>query len=919
MNMGADISKLWAKKSADSDNRYPLLSHMLDTSAVCEEIWQSCLQAGMQQFMANELAMPEKAAKQWVSFLAGLHDIGKASPGFQNKIAVAVPPLKEAGFDFKDVRDIPHGIVSACTLNELLQHTFQRRTAAQLAFALGGHHGVVPTPRTVQDNIDYIGGQKWRSASTTLYTDLMNELGLQETTSKVAPSNAFYMILAGLTSVADWVSSNEEFFPYVVDEDIANARKQACNALDKLGWTGWAPAHAALSIQDMFPFITEVRPLQQEVAFLINKPGLAIIEAPMGEGKTEAAIYLADNWLTLQKQRGYYFALPTMATSDQMFGRVEDYLTRRYPDDRVNFMLLHGHAALSAEFQTLQDRFHDRFNINSDSSSADKFDASVIAASWFTQGKRGLLAPFGVGTIDQALLAILQTKHVFVRLFGLAHKTVIIDEVHAYDTYMTNLLSRLLEWLAALGSNVILLSATLPTERRNLLLEEYAKGLGSQEVKVPPGFGSTYPRISWTAGNQFYTKAIKTSPGSTRELQIRIVDNHLPVLGGEYDLGKQLSEALADGGCASIICNTVSEAQATFQALRPYFPNTDAGDGAPELDILHSRYLYHDRKQREERTLIRFGKPGGKVLCSDGIERTVNRPRRALLVATQIIEQSLDLDFDLMVSEVAPIDFLLQRSGRMHRHDRDTRPPKLKTATFWIGRPEIKTGDIPDFGRDRFVYDYHVLLRSWLAISKRTIISIPQDVDSLIDAVYGEHECPNELSQPFMAEWAESRKKQLKDIEHDEIEADNRNIEHPDFGGYIGYIAKDPKEEDDPTVHQAHQALTRLTMPTANVICLHGSREEAFWDLEQTLSLNLGSTPDRATVKKLLEHSLTISRYDLVMMLTSSPITALPSAWKNVSLLYNYNVLFFNSDNESHFRDFHLELSELGLIIQKLN
>ena len=182
---------------------------------------------------------------------------------------------------------------------------------------------------------------------------------------------------------------------------------------------------------------------------LVKQPGLVIIEAPMGEGKTEAAIYLADKWVTNRKQRGYYFALPTMATSDQMFGRVKAYLTKRYPSDSVNLMLLHGHASLSTEFEAIKDKFEIR-NVASDDPNDKTFDsvnAGVVASEWFTSRKRGLLSPFGVGTIDQSLLAVLQTRHVFVRLFGLAHKTIIIDEVHAYDAYMSTLLERLLEWL----------------------------------------------------------------------------------------------------------------------------------------------------------------------------------------------------------------------------------------------------------------------------------------------------------------------------------------------------------------------------------------------------------------------------------------------------------------------------------------
>ena len=193
---------------------------------------------------------------------------------------------------------------------------------------------------------------------------------------------------------------------------------------------------------------------------------------------------LADHWAESTGQQGCYFALPTQATSNQMFGRVRDFLESRYEGDQVQLQLLHGHAALSSEFQLLR-RNNDRmFTPVYGGVEDDAGDPAVVAAEWFTYRKRGLLAPFGVGTVDQVLLAALQTRHVFVRLFGLAHKTVIVDEVHAYDTYMTTLLERLLEWLAALGSSVVLLSATLPRGRRQQLLDAYSRGLGTEPQEV---------------------------------------------------------------------------------------------------------------------------------------------------------------------------------------------------------------------------------------------------------------------------------------------------------------------------------------------------------------------------------------------------------------------------------------------------
>ena len=218
----------------------------------------------------------------------------------------------------------------------------------------------------------------------------------------------------------------------------------------------------------------------------------------MGEGKTEAALCLADHWTEGAGLRGFYFALPTQATSNQMFTRIRDFLESSCREDPVQLQLLHGHASLSAEFEVLRQNGDRLFSPQYPGVEGGSDHLGVTAAEWFTYRKRGLLAAFGVGTIDQALLAGLRTRHVFVRLFGLSGKTVIIDEVHAYDTYMTTLLERVLEWLAALGSPVVLLSATLPRDRKAELISAYRKGLGQEAPPEPDE--AEYPRISWGIG-----------------------------------------------------------------------------------------------------------------------------------------------------------------------------------------------------------------------------------------------------------------------------------------------------------------------------------------------------------------------------------------------------------------------------------
>jgi len=920
-----NVLDFWAKKSEDNTH-YPLLYHMMDAAAVCQKIWEECLHESARRFIAGELQLSDTDAVRWISFWVGLHDIGKATPDFQGSSESARQKL--TGLLLEPHRQKAyHGTATACILQELFQNSVDREIAKKISVTLGGHHGVFPRSGELKDTRPNLGDGPWNDARGELYKCMIDLCGMRGAPIPQGnPNNAFFMVLAGLTSVADWIASNEGFFPYEVDHQPENhlsyAEKQSNKALNKLGWTGWKPTSSLETIREMFPFITEVRPLQNEAISLAkdlkNQPNLVIIEAPMGEGKTEAAIYLADSWVANLKQKGYYFALPTMATSDQMFGRVGKYLEKRYPDERVNFMLLHGHAALSGEFETLKDKFEAN-NLDADSKNRayDGASPGVIASEWFTHRKRGLLAPFGVGTIDQALLAVLQTRHVFVRLFGLAHKTVIIDEVHAYDAYMTTLLERLLEWLAALGSSVVLLSATLPRERKNTLLQAYQRGLTGQDKSIPGEVSEIkYPRISWTTHDEYNARMIETSNDSKKKLQLQWAKGRLPESETEFELGEMLREVLADGGCAAVICNTVDRAQRVYQALKPYF-ETDGGNR--ELDLLHARYLYGERKRREDRSLLRFGKPGAKVRCEDGVERTVERPKRAVLVATQIIEQSLDIDFDLMVTEMAPVDLLLQRAGRLHRHKRD-RPDKLKAPTLRVCQPEIK-GGAPFFGEGtEAVYDYHILLRSWLAISSYVgkKIRIPEDVEGLIEDVYGEREYPAELPDEVKEKWEVSKRELEGGREKEIIEAWERWIKWPGYSQEFWRICSDPGEEDNPEFHKAHQALTRLTGLTVNLLCLSGNDTQVYLDSTLSRSLDKNIRPPRGLVKELLMHTIPVSRRGLVEKIVEAD-PKVPQAWREEPLLRNHYIMFFDENKQCEFKGYILKLDvEQGLRVEKL-
>ena len=919
---------LWAKlpkEKHDSRSFHPLICHMLDVAIVAREMWRSLLPEAARRRIIESLRLPESEAETWITYIAALHDLGKASPAFQLR--------KEAKNLFKvyeelgkpsniEAKDCPHGRVTAGELPEILISEFgiDTDTANRISVIIGGHHGTFPTSHELMNRYPDAGvgvGAKWKQLRRELALTLKDVLGVSKEAIPRGCDHAASMFIAGLVSVADWIGSSD-FFPYLVEDFdtlptkpladyLSEAESKAQQALARLGWMGWTQSSDKLSFKQLFDFISTPRPLQQAAIDLADKltsPGIVIVEAPMGEGKTEAALYLADRWGVMPGPRGCYIALPTQATSNQMFTRVRGFLAKRYPADNVNFQLLHGHAALSSEFQTLREHGDKAFDPEAVYSEDEcgTHGINVVAAEWFTHRKRGLLAPFGVGTVDQALLAVLQTRHVFVRLFGLAHKVIIVDEVHAYDAYMSKLLERLLEWLAALGSPVVLLSATLPDNKRIALLKAYLRGINRElSAEEAQQLKADYPRISWASADQQGAQTIEVSDQIRRTLKIEWIDDAKP-------LGQRLKDALAEGGCAAVICNTVNRAQQTYQELKSYF-------GEEELDLFHARFLFKDRNQREKQALADFGKEGETIKFDDGEEREVRRPPRKVLVATQVIEQSLDLDFDLMVTDCAPVDLILQRSGRLHRHKRK-RPANLTEPTLWIRQPESVEGGVPKFDRGtEAVYDAHVLLRSWLALEDKNEIGIPSEIESLIESVYSEQDCPASVADTLREHWEKTLALRIQAIASEEEEAKDRWVKPPSYSGATWRLTADPKEEDSPEFHKAHQALTRLAALSVTVIFLYGTEDNPFLDRSKNCPVKLRRNTPMEIVKKLLKNSVSISSRAVIYQLKAEPV---PPAWQKNPLLRQCRLLILNDNGFAPLGKYRIRLDdEIGVVIEE--
>ncbi|MEI6058843.1 MAG: CRISPR-associated helicase Cas3', partial [archaeon] len=411
-------------------------------------------------------------------------------------------------------------------------------------------------------------------------------------------------------------------------------------------------------------------------------------------GKTEAALYAAYKAMSYEQATGIYFALPTQLTSDKIHDRVNQFLDKILTDDSSHkkALLLHGNAWLKETELGVEG------NPN---------------GSWFAGSKRGILAPFAVGTIDQALMAVMNVKHGVVRTFGLAGKVVILDEVHSYDAYTGTILDELVKQLRELHCTVIILSATLTQERREKLL--------AQSV-----YEQAYPLIS-----------AKSHKAELQELTAVPLDNHKVTIHCCQDDSEAIEEALkrAEQGQQVLwIENTVAEAQEQFQLL-----SRDPSSMGIECGLLHSRFLKTDREENEKKWVELYGKDNPEERQAKGTEARQAKGR--ILVGTQVLEQSLDIDADFLVSRFAPTDMLLQRMGRLWRHENPDRN-KSAQCEAWLLVPElnaaIENADL--FGNSAKVYSPYVLCRSLNVWHELESVALPNQIRELIEATYFENE-----------------------------------------------------------------------------------------------------------------------------------------------------------------------------------
>jgi CRISPR-associated endonuclease/helicase Cas3 len=728
-DLGRPLWQAWGKARPAPDavhSWHPLVYHCLDVAAVGETLLHE--RPELLARLATRFGSNVEPFASTVVFLLALHDIGKLSRAFQAKVPELWPEHLLGPLPTEPPRDPGHPVTGAWLLQRSLAGelaplfpAWSERTGDLLA-PFVGHHGRPVSDATIAQTRfserEMFGGQAVAAAQGFIATmrALFEPDPLPKPDGKAIRMASWS--LAGLTVLADWIGSRQSWFPYAAPERDARAylteaaRPRAAAALQLAGIAPARPftttGYRAITGQSHQPTPTQS---WAESVQLPEGPFVAVVEDVTGGGKTEAALILAHRLLAAGRARGLYVALPTMATANAMYDRLAACYRRLFVDDETpSLALAHGSARLHQGFRASFEGVADPRRATEREEEAEADASGAACAAWLADDRRkAFLADVGVGTIDQAFLAVLPAKYQSLRLLGLAERVLVVDEAHAYDAYMGRELERLLEFQAALGGSAIVLSATLPRAVRQPLATAFARGLGREPLALR---AHDYPLVSIVTADRVHEEAKEPRADLRRVVEIERLPDEATAI-------EQIAEAGRAGAAVAWVRNTADDAFDAAGLLR---------EMGFEVALFHARFAMGDRLGVERAIVGRFGKQGDPT----------RRP--GVLVATQVIEQSLDLDFDLLVSDLAPIDLLLQRAGRLWRHPARPRPipgPRLLVVS---PDPAAKIGQdwyAAAFPRAAWVYKNHALL--WLsavALFGRERVRVPEDVRALVEAVY---------------------------------------------------------------------------------------------------------------------------------------------------------------------------------------
>ena len=726
-----DLRCCWGKaRPSDPDSApkwHPLAFHSLDVAAVGEVLLAE--QGGLAANMFRLLGLSREHAVPLICYLLCLHDIGKFAKKFQAKAPDFYPACfgdNPASFSHHydhgsgglrlfdadpDAWGLPAG-VSVSAWRPLIS-------------AITGHHGAPPEPRSNETlttlRIDFgqagiVAAHQFMAQTRELFVLPPDLPAIERRHARRASFG-----VAGLAVLADWIGSNQAWFPYrEPNQDLAAYWRCACQqAKDAVAESGVLPAAVAEKVRysDLIHADAALSPMQEwaRSVELPSGPALFMIEDETGSGKTEAALMLAHRLMKSDRAVGLYVALPTMATANAMFDRLAAAHRQLFAADAApSIALAHGARGMHEGFRAAIVRGGRPEDPYSDAGSSDQESettASAACAAWIADDRRRtFLADAGAGTIDQALLAVLPSRHQSLRLLGLMQRVLILDEVHAYDAYMQREMERLIEFQAGLGGSTILLSATLPLSIRKRLTDGFMKALG----KEPDcgGASMAYPLATVCAAGKHSAMKVPGRTERARSVPVRF-------LRSSDDALREVAQAASAGKAVLYIRNTVDDVLDAHAVLLARGLDTH---------LFHARFALVDRLNIEKMVVAMFGK-----------HSTPTERAGQVLIATQVVEQSLDLDFDVLVTDLAPIDLLIQRAGRLWRHHRPERGGQPELLV--VGPEPLADADEEWFSRTfpraQYVYKDHA--RLWLTartLETVGVIESPGGMRALIETVY---------------------------------------------------------------------------------------------------------------------------------------------------------------------------------------
>lgn len=714
--------KYWGKTNSENKDEYHLAAyHMIDVLNNIELYLK--YNPIFLNFISNKLNQNKEDVKNFILIMGCFHDLGKfSSKHFQSKVDYLQKNLM--GNIITVEEKIHHTDLMMHYDCEFLKDLFEIDFSVDedefsdiIKNIYFGHHGRV---LSYSRPIGNVFTKDDLSAISAFINDIkhlynINKININDTL--LSNLKEISWILNGLIIFSDWMGSNNEVYGYLskeveLKEYKDQSIKKTVETFSKMDFDK-DKILKDVDVNSIFPYIKTMTPLQDYVSKMeLKNKQIIIIEDVTGSGKTEAAFILAARLLNKGLNKGIQFLLPTMATTDCMYNRVDSFYGNVFTS-QSSFILAHGKRGQNKKYIK---------NIWKNNSN-----------KWLSDNrKKALLSDLGVSTIDQSLLGVLKAKHQSLRLFGLFGKVLIFDEIHSNDEYQNGLLKQLIYAHSKMGGSIILMSATLSKKDKEMFLTAFNEGRNI-EIKENP-----YPCVTTSCGED---DLVENKLNTREELERKI---NIDFFHSKEDVKDKLIKKFKSGSNVCWIRNTVQDSvDAYLEIIRVL--------GKENIVLLHSKFTASDRMKKQNYIIENLGKTSGSK------ERN-----GVLVISTQVIEQSVDVDFDYMISDLAPIDSLIQRFGRVMRHKRnihgDISEVEERGSVFCgILSPELVSSKLVTedwykemFEKGSYVYSnvFHVYQTAKILYEKKHITT-PQDCRFLIESVFGNNKVPKNLIKSF--------------------------------------------------------------------------------------------------------------------------------------------------------------------------